>query len=151
MQINTCQCIYLVISNNYHIQIRIISKADTRPGSPHPSCNIYATIKEDASGARVTVCSGEMRHRHLYTSASNSVEIQIANTVDDGGEPAYFAIAFQGNTCYILSIIHTHQIISLTNLMWTCANSTSQFEYAHIDPLKFTLHFAVIIGLVAYD
>ena len=59
-------------------------------------CNIYARIKEDASSGSVTVCSGERRKRHLYTTVSNSVELQIVNTGEDGEGSDYFAIAFQG-------------------------------------------------------
>ena len=111
INLNSCKYIYLIISYDYHIHIRVISKADSGPGSPHPTCNIYATIKEDVSGARVTVCSGEVRHRHLYTTASNTVEIHIVNTGDEGDDPAYFAIAFEGIICYIFSILQTHQMI----------------------------------------
>ena len=66
------------------------------------SCNIYANIKEEASGARVTVCSGETSYKHLYTTVSSTVEIQIVNTGEDGEESAYFAIAFEGNSVHDL-------------------------------------------------
>ena len=44
----------------------------------------------------MTVCSGERRYRHLYTTVSSSVEIQIVNTGGNGDESAHFAIHFQG-------------------------------------------------------
>ena len=59
-------------------------------------CNVYAIIKEAASGSRVTVCSGETRNRHLFTSVSSTVEIQIIDIGDNGDQSAYFIIAFQG-------------------------------------------------------
>ena len=61
-------------------------------------CNVYANIIEEASGARMTVCSGETRHRHLYMTTTNSVEIQIVNAGQNVDEPAYFALAFQGKS-----------------------------------------------------
>ena len=68
------------------------------------SCDIFANIREAESGARITVCSGETRYKHVYTSTSNSVEIQIVNTGDGGDESAYFAIAFQGIICQMFRI-----------------------------------------------
>ena len=59
-------------------------------------CNIYAIIKEAISGARVTVCSGETRHKHLYSTVSSTVEIQIIDMGENGDASAFFAIAFQG-------------------------------------------------------
>ena len=44
----------------------------------------------------MTVCSGETRYKHLYTSISNSVEIQIVNIGGNEDGSKYFAIAFQG-------------------------------------------------------
>ena len=77
------------------------SKRETRRDSQDRKCDIYANIIDEASGARITVCPGETRYRHLYTTISNSVEIQIVNMGDNGDESAYFAIAFQGIICYI--------------------------------------------------
>ena len=79
-------------------------KAEPRSESRDRGCDTYANIKEQASGARMRVCSGETRQRHLYTSVSNSVEIQIVNMGDNGDTSAYFVIAFQGMTCYSFSI-----------------------------------------------
>ena len=74
------------------------SKREKRRERQDRRCNIYANIIEEASGARVTVCSGETRQKHLYTTISNIVEIQIVNTGENEDESAYFAIAFQGIT-----------------------------------------------------
>ena len=59
-------------------------------------CDVYANILEGTSGSRMTICSGEARYRQLYTSISNTVEIQIVNTGDNEDGAIYFAIAFQG-------------------------------------------------------
>ena len=69
---------------------------DTPRGVQERRCNVYAIIKEAASGSRVTVCAGETRNRHLYTSVSNTVEIQIVDIDDSDDQSAYFTIAFQG-------------------------------------------------------
>ena len=71
---------------------------------------MYAKIREAKSGARVTVCSGDTRYKHLYTTVSNSVEIQIVNGGENGDESSYFAIAFEGISCPMFCII---QIITL--------------------------------------
>ena len=80
---------------------RFRSKRETRRDRQDRRCDIYANVIDEASGARITVCPGETRFRHLYTTTSNSVEIQIVNMGDNGDESAYFAIGFQGTTCYI--------------------------------------------------
>ena len=90
----------MVININLH---SCLSKAETRHEHPDRMCNIYANIKEEASGVQMTVCSGETRFKHVYTTVSNSVEIQIVHTGDDGDDSAYFAIAFQGIICQILT------------------------------------------------
>ena len=56
------------------------------------------------------MCSGETRFKHLYTTVSNSVEIQIVNTGENGEEAAYFAIAFQGMTTLRITE-HRHAIL----------------------------------------
>ena len=91
------------IGNYVPILARFDLQSETSPEIQDRRCNIYANIIEEASGARVTVCSGETRYRHLYTTISNTVEIEIVNTGDNGDESAYFAISFQGNTCHMLT------------------------------------------------
>ena len=74
----------------------MIQNVEAPRKSQERRCNIYAIIKELASGARVTVCSGETRHKHLYTTVSSTAEIHIVDTGENGDASAYFAIAFQG-------------------------------------------------------
>ena len=76
----------------------MVPNAGADDGNYGRMCDVYANIMEDTSGASMTVCSGEIRNRHVYTSISNTVKIQIVNTGDDGEEAIYFAIAFQGNS-----------------------------------------------------
>ena len=90
------------LSSN-RMQLLFYSKREKRRERRDRRCNVYANIIEEASGARVTVCSGDIRYKHLYTTISNSVEIQIVNTGDNGDGSAYFAIAFQGITCHIFT------------------------------------------------
>ena len=68
-------------------------------------CDVYANIIEEESGGRLTVCSGDVRYKHLYTTTSNSVEIQIINIGEGADNSAYFAIAFQGIIYSILCTI----------------------------------------------
>ena len=75
--------------------------------SPTRRCNIYANIKEEARGGRVTICSGNTRFKHVYTTVSSSVEIQIVNTGENGDESAYFAIAFQGILYGAVELCHS--------------------------------------------
>ena len=88
----------------YHIYDHIQPDTEVQRRSPDRRCNTYAYIKEDASGAKVTVCGGETRYRHLYTAVSGSVEIQIVNTGDNGDDSSYFVIAFQGKPCCFVFI-----------------------------------------------
>ena len=81
------------------ISTLLIPKAQTGYQNQDRRCDIYARINEEASGARVTVCSGEARHRHIYTTTSNSVEIQIIKAADSADDSAYFVIAFRGTVC----------------------------------------------------
>ena len=81
----------------YEIWLITTSKGESGYENQDRRCDIYAKINEDATGATVTVCSGETRHKHLYTTTTNSVEIQIVKTgEEDGDDPTYFAIVYQG-------------------------------------------------------
>ena len=87
-----CACEYSIFT----LQTQEAGNADARHESRDHRCEVYANIKEVESGARVTVCSGGARYRHLYTTVSNHVEIQIVTAENTGDESPYFAIAFEG-------------------------------------------------------
>ena len=91
-------------------------------------CEVYANIKEGDSGGRVTVCSGETRYRHLYSTVSNYVEIQIVNTGDSGDGSPYFAIAFQGISSSTLSKIlamnDNTEMVTFVSLYIRCIGMT---------------------------
>ena len=58
------------------------------------------------------------RYRHLYTSVSSSVEIQIVNRADTEDEAAYFAIAFKGRSYFAMNdIIITYVLKQLHILL----------------------------------
>ena len=72
-------------------------KTETGHRNPGRDCEIYAKINE-ADGATVTICSGDIRYKHVYTTISNSVEVQIIKAGESGDESHYFAITYQGMT-----------------------------------------------------
>ena len=78
--------------------VSFFSKTETGNGNPGRDCEIYAKINEEASGASVTICAGNIRYRHVYTTISNSVEIQIIKAGKSEDDSEYFAIAYQGMT-----------------------------------------------------
>ena len=86
------------ISNIYLIQTGMVPNTGAQDGNYGRRCDVYANIMEETSSGRVTVCPSDIRYRHVYTSISNTVKIQIVNTGDGGNEAIYFAIAFQGNS-----------------------------------------------------
>ena len=59
-------------------------------------CTAYANLKEKAVGVTMTICGGEERKRHLYTSVTNSVEIHI--DIQKGGklDVPYFIVEYEG-------------------------------------------------------
>ena len=96
------------------------------PGSEGRRCNIYANIKEVESGSQLAVCSGETRYRHLYTTVSSSVEIQIVNTGNNEDEPTYFAIAFQGKYHVTFNYRFSISILEQLDLFLTWVNYVAQ-------------------------
>ena len=51
----------------------------------------------------MTVCAGETRRKHLFTTNSNYVQIQIVKTGQNEDGSAYFAIAYEGIVFYTFS------------------------------------------------
>lgn len=43
------------------------------------TCKEYLTIREETENREVSVCAGDQRIRHVYTSTSNRVEVHVAN------------------------------------------------------------------------
>ena len=56
---------------------------------------MYAIIKERAVGSALTLCAGDERFRHLYTSTTNAVEIRIF-TKKKMEREAYFVLKYDG-------------------------------------------------------
>ena len=59
-------------------------------------CFVYAIIKEEAIGSTMTLCAGDVRRKHVYTTSTNSVEIRIVTKKREGEEPSYFMIDYEG-------------------------------------------------------
>ena len=57
-------------------------------------CSIYAILKE--GDATLSVCAGDERRRHVYTSTSDSMEISIITNNGDKGALPNFVIQYEG-------------------------------------------------------
>ena len=73
------------------------NEANMAPGSKNNKiCRVYATIKEKSLGRSVTVCGGRARHKHVYTSDTNEVEIRILSGQSPPNQAVYFLLEYQG-------------------------------------------------------
>ncbi len=63
------------------------------------ACRPYAYIVESSAGVNQTICGGSERERHVYTSTSDHVLIQISPY---GTRQANFVLWFEGkhNICH---------------------------------------------------
>ena len=53
----------------------------------------------------MTLCAGDVRRKHVYTTSTNSVEIRIVTKTREDEEPAHFVINYEGTH---LPYISTH-------------------------------------------
>ncbi len=71
-------------------------------------CHIYANIKERTMAGSVTVCGGDQRERTIYTSETDSVQIEVAN-MKLSKNVAYFLFKYEGMYCFNLkNMVHPH-------------------------------------------
>ena len=57
-----------------------LSSNQTTSQDPSSVCRVYATLRELSSTRSVTVCGGKQRVRHVYTSATEQVQLRILNS-----------------------------------------------------------------------
>ena len=55
---------------------------------------MYATIREE--GVVMTICGGEDRKRHVYTTTTNYLEIHLNAQNGEEGEVSYFLLQYEG-------------------------------------------------------
>ena len=82
----------------YDFALKLInsSGADVVSGTPNSKiCRVYATIREATNTRSITVCGGNSRVRHVYTSVTNQVELRILNSKTPH-DPLYFLFKYQG-------------------------------------------------------
>lgn len=71
------------------------SKTPRHPPETSGICHIYASIREATSVGSITVCGGDERVRTIYTSETESIEIEVAN-MKLARSPSYFLLHYQG-------------------------------------------------------
>jgi len=69
---------------------RAVSNGEMKCFSVH--CLVFAIIKETTLGRSATVCGGELREKHAYTSEGNSVEIRFMT----GGKAGQYLLKYEG-------------------------------------------------------
>ena len=81
---------------------------------------MYAIIKERAVGSALTLCAGQERHRPLFMSTTNAVEIRIF-TKKKMEREAYFVLKYQGKSVSPFVTVpavaaysdHSHQLVGV--------------------------------------
>ena len=82
----------------YDFALKIInsSSTDIVSGTPNSKiCRVYATIREATNTRSITVCGGNNRVRHVYTSVTNQIELRILNSKTPH-DPLYFLFKYEG-------------------------------------------------------
>ena len=58
-------------------------------------CRVYATVREQGVARSVTVCGGQARYKHIYTSITNMIEIRIVGQ-DSTQSQQHFLLEYRG-------------------------------------------------------
>jgi hypothetical protein len=70
------------------------SAVSSQPAAPG-HCQVYAIIKENASGRSKTICGGLLRTSHVFSTSLNEIEIRM---MTGGTAERYFALEYNGNS-----------------------------------------------------
>ena len=70
-------------------------------------CVVYAVIKEESSGTTQTICGGNDRLQHVFTTSSNALEIRVIDSEAVDGNMPNFVIEYEGIFYYILLYTQT--------------------------------------------
>ena len=81
-----------------------LSPSSYNDGSPIGVCHVTAVIRERPLARGHTVCGGEQRIKHVFTSQTNEVDIRILGGNSNAENNAqYFLLEFQGE--FFLTIL----------------------------------------------
>ena len=75
---------------------RFVTNNGSSTSRQFTSCTIYAVIKEEYNDAYVTVCAGNERLSHVYTSTSDTVEIHIVSKKQTSADLPKFVFKYEG-------------------------------------------------------
>ena len=78
------------------------TRSELNFGNHANRCIVYAIIKEELAGTTQTICGGYSRFQHIYTSASNSLEIRIVDSYQDDENTPNFVIEYNGRSTWNL-------------------------------------------------
>ncbi len=82
----------------YDFALKVINTTASDATSGVPSskiCRVYATIREATNTRSITVCGGNARVRHVYTSVTNQIELRMLNSKTPH-DPLYFLFKYEG-------------------------------------------------------
>ena len=68
-------------------------------------CRVYATVKEESVGKSFTVCGGDGRQRHVYTSLTNTVEVRIVGKPSTADGRDHFLLQYEGECVEVFSLL----------------------------------------------
>ncbi len=60
-------------------------------------CTVYGYVSEADTGMNHTICGGLAREREIYTSNSNTVQLQIRPR-EARGDNAHFLLSYEGDS-----------------------------------------------------
>ncbi len=78
----------------YDFALRAVN-ASRSVGPSREICRVYATIREATNTRSITVCGGNSRVRHVYTSVTSQIELRILNSKTPH-DPLYFMFKYEG-------------------------------------------------------
>lgn len=96
------------VPSGQHINITLTDFAlenPRQPGDGFPAdtnCRVYATIQEVGVSSRsMTICGGDTRVKHVYTSSTNVVKIRVVGQEVPATRP-YFILSYKGDLLFPL-------------------------------------------------
>ena len=57
-------------------------------------CREYAVVREEGSDQSYQICGGNQRHKHVYLSFGNVIEVQLSTAAEIEG--TYFVLKYEG-------------------------------------------------------
>ncbi len=114
-------------------------------------CRVYATVREQGVAKSETICGGEKRFKHIYTSRTNMIEIRVVGQ-DTSSSQQQFLLQYEGNDNILFAIVlfWWHHILIWWDTFTKLLLSNIMVKVMYNDKLIYKVVIWVFFGVILW-